>query len=82
MYIGGDMHQSLVWQHHESDRVGYPMIEIMSSGITNGKDLSFATIDFDTNVDDPTARVRIIYGKGKKVNTDKTWKLSQLKHAD
>lgn len=82
MYIGGDMHQSLVWQHHESDRVGYPMIEIMSSGITNGKDLSFATIDFDTNVDDPTARVRIIYGKGKKVNTDKIWKLSQLKHAD
>jgi alkaline phosphatase D len=81
MYIGGDMHQSLVWQHHESDRVGYPMIEIMSSGITNGKDLSFATIDFDTTVDDPTARVRIIYGKGKKVHTDKTWKLSQLKHA-
>ena len=82
IYIGGDMHQSLVWQHHESDRVGYPMIEIMSSGITNGKDLSFATIDFDTTVDDPTARVRIIYGRGKKVNTDKTWKLSQLKHAD
>ena len=82
MYIGGDMHQSLVWQHHESDRVGYPMIEIMSSGITNGKDLSFATIDFDTTVDDPTARVRIIYGRGKKVNADKTWKLSQLKHAD
>ena len=82
IYIGGDMHQSLVWQHHESDRVGYPMIEIMSSGITNGKDLSFATIDFDTTVDDPTARVRIIYGRGKKVNADKTWKLSQLKHAD
>jgi alkaline phosphatase D len=82
MYIGGDMHQSLVWQHHESDRVGYPMIEIMSSGITNGKDLSFATIDFDTTMDDPTARVRIIYGKGKKVHTDKTWKLSQLTHAN
>ena len=81
MYIGGDMHKSLVWQHHESDRVGYPMIEIMSSGITNGKDLSFATIDFDTTVDDPTARVRIIYGKGKKVHTDKTWKFSQLTHA-
>jgi alkaline phosphatase D len=81
MYVGGDMHQSLVWQHHESKRVGYPMIEIMSSGITNGKDLSFATIDFDTTVADPTARVRIIYGKGKKVHTDKTWKLSQLTHA-
>ena len=82
MYIGGDMHKSLVWQHHESDRVGYPMIEIMSSGITNGKDLSFATIDFDTTVDDPTARVRIIYGRGEKINTDKTWKLSQLTHAN
>jgi alkaline phosphatase D len=82
MYIGGDMHRSLVWQHHESDRVGYPIIEIMSSGITNGKDLSFATIDFDTTMDDPTARVRIIYGKGKKVHTDKTWKLSQLTHAN
>ena len=82
MYVGGDMHKSLVWQHHESDRVGYPMIEIMSSGITNGKDLSFATIDFDTTVDDPTARVRIIYGKGEKVHTDKTWKLSQLSHRE
>ena len=82
MYIGGDMHQSLVWEHHESGRVGYPMIEIMSSGITNGKDLSFATIDFDTTLDDPTARVRIIYGRGEKINTDKTWKLSQLSHAN
>ena len=82
MYVGGDMHQSLVWQHHESDRVGYPMIEIMSSGITNGKDLSFVTIDFDTTVDAPTARVRIIYGNGEKVHTDKTWKLSQLTHAN
>ena len=81
MYIGGDIHKSLVWQHHESDRVGYPMIEVISSGITNGKDLSFATIDFDTTVDDPTARVRIIYGRGEKINTDKTWKLSQLTHA-
>ena len=72
MYIGGDIHKSLVWQHHESDRVGYPMIEIISSGVTNGKDLSFATIDFDTTVDDPTARVRIIYGRGEKINTDKT----------
>ena len=77
MYVSGDVHQSLVWEHHESDRVGYPMIEIVSSGITNGKDLSFATIDFDTTVEDPTARVRIIYGDGK-VHTDKTWKLSQL----
>ena len=87
MYVSGDVHQSLVWEHHESDRVGYPMIEIVSSGISNGggkekNDLSFATIDFDTTVEDPTARVRIIYGCGKKVNTDKTWKLSQLTHSN
>ena len=82
MYIGGDIHKSLVWQHHESDRVGYPIIEIISSGVTNGKDLSFATIDFDTTVDDPTARIRIIYGRGEKINTDKTWRLSQLAHAN
>jgi alkaline phosphatase D len=77
MYVSGDVHQSLVWEHHESHRVGYPMIEIVSSGITNGRDLSFATVDFDTTLEDPTARVRIIYGDGK-VHTDKTWKLSQL----
>jgi alkaline phosphatase D len=77
MYVSGDIHQSLVWEHHESHRVGYPMIEIVSSGITNGRDLSFATVDFDTTLEDPTARVRIIYGDGK-VHTDKTWKLSQL----
>ena len=82
IYVSGDMHKSLVWEHHESKRVGYPLVEVMSSGITNGRDLSFATIDFDTTVEDPTARVRIIYGKGEKINTDKTWKLSQLTHAN
>ena len=79
MYLSGDMHQSLVWEHHESDRVGYPMVEVMSSGIANSGQKGFATIDFDTTRDDPTARVRIIFGDGK-VHTDKTWKLSQLGH--
>ena len=79
MYVSGDMHKSLVWEHHESERVGYPLVEVMSSGIANSKHLSFATIDFDTTCDDPAARVRIIFGDGK-VMTDKTWKLSQLEH--
>jgi alkaline phosphatase D len=79
MYVSGDMHRSLVWEHHESERVGYPLVEVMSSGIANSKHLSFATIDFDTTHDDPTARVRVIFGNGK-VMTDKTWKLSQLEH--
>ena len=77
MYMSGDIHQSLVWEHHESDRVGYPIVEVISSGVANSKTRSFATVDFDTTLEDPTARVRIIYGDGT-VRTDKTWKLSQL----
>ena len=77
MYMAGDIHRSLVWEHHESDRVGYPLVEVISSGITNSRSLSFATVDFDTTRDDPTARVRIVYGDGT-VRTDQTWKLSQL----
>ena len=77
MYMSGDIHKSLVWEHHESDRVGYPVVEVISSGVANSKTLSFATVDFDTTRQDPTARVRIVYGDGT-VRTDKTWKLSQL----
>ncbi|MFT4691953.1 MAG: alkaline phosphatase D [Limisphaerales bacterium] len=77
MYMSGDIHQSLVWEHPESDRVGYPLVEVISSGVANSKTLSFATVDFDTTRKDPTARVRIVYGDGT-VRTDKTWKLSQL----
>jgi alkaline phosphatase D len=79
MYMSGDIHRSLVWEHQESDRVGYPFVEVISSGIGYGQDLSFATVDFDTTLQDPTVRVRIIYGDGT-VHTDKIWKLSQLKH--
>jgi alkaline phosphatase D len=77
MYMSGDIHKSLVWEHHESDRVGYPLVEIISSGVANSKTRSFATVDFDTTREDPTARVRIVYGNGT-VLTDKTWKLSKL----
>jgi len=77
MYMSGDIHQSLVNEHHESERVGYPLVEVISSGVANSKTRSFATVDFDTTRDDPTARVRIVYGDGT-VRTDKTWKLSTL----
>ena len=73
MYIGSTYTNPWFGNITNPTVVGYPIIEIISSGITNGKDLSFATIDFDTTVDDPTARVRIIYGSlGEKINTDKT----------
>ena len=77
MYMSGDIHNSLVWEHHESERVGYPLVEVISSGVANSRTLSFATVDFDTTREDPTARVRIVYGDGT-IRADKTWKLSQL----
>lgn len=77
MYFSGDIHNSLVWEHPESARVGYPLVEVISSGVANSRNLSFATVDFDTTPADPTARVRIVMGDGT-IPTDKTWKLSQL----
>jgi alkaline phosphatase D len=77
LYMSGDVHRSHVWTHPESDRVGYPLIEVVSSGVANSKTLSYATVDFDTTADDPTVRVRIVHGDGK-THDDKTWKLSEL----
>ena len=48
--------------------MGYPLIEVVSSGVAYSKGraelrtLSFATVDFDTTPADPTLRVRIVYG--------------------
>ena len=65
------------WEHHESDRVGYPFVEVVSSGVANSGTLSFSTIDFDTTRPDPSVRVRIVWGDGT-VRDDRTWKLSEL----
>ena len=77
VYMSGDIHRSLVWEHPESERVGYPLVEVISSGIANSKTLSYATVDFDTTVDDPTMHVRIVLGDGT-ISQERTWKLSQL----
>jgi alkaline phosphatase D len=77
IYLSGDIHNSLVWEHPESERVGYPFVEVISSGVANSENLSFATIDFDTTIADPSLRVRIVYGDGT-TRDDRTWKLSQL----
>ena len=79
VYMSGDIHNSLVWQHPESTRVGYPLVEVISSGIANSGNLSFAAVDFDTTGNDPSMRVRIIMGN-RKVATDRTWKLSEISH--
>lgn len=77
IYLSGDIHKSLVWEHPESERAGYPFVEVISSGVANSETLSFATIDFDTTLVDPSLRVRIVYGDGT-TRDDRTWKLSQL----
>ena len=79
VYFSGDIHQSLVRTHHESDLVDYPFVEVISFGIANSKTCSFATINCDTTAADPTMRVRIVYGDGT-VRDDKTWALSTLSH--
>ena len=79
VYMSGDIHNSLVWEHPESRRLGYPLVEVISSGIANSATLSFATIDFDTTAEDPTMRVRVVQGD-RTVREDKTWTLSQLTH--
>lgn len=81
MYMSGDIHASTIAVHHESERVGYPLVEVISSGIANSGALSFATIDFDTTVPDPAVRVRVVYGDGT-VREDRSWKLSELSHGE
>jgi alkaline phosphatase D len=77
IYMSGDVHRSLVWEHPESGRVGYPFVEVISSGVANSQTLGFATVDFDTTVGDPSMRVRIVHGDGT-IRDDRTWTLSQL----
>ena len=77
IYLSGDVHNSLVWEHPESERVGYPFVEVISSGIANSELLSFASIDFDTTIADPSLRVRILHGDGT-TRDERTWTLSQL----
>jgi len=77
IYTSGDIHSSHVVIDPDSKRVGYPLIEVISSGVANSKSLSFATVDFDTTLEDPSLRVRIVHGDGT-VKKDKIWKLSQL----
>ena len=79
VYMSGDIHNSLVWQHPESNRVGYPLVEVISSGVANSGNLSFAVVDFDTTGTDPAMRVRIIMGN-RKIAIDRTWKLSEISH--
>ena len=74
MYLSGDVHASLIEVHETG---GYPLVEVISSGIANGATHSFATLSFDTEAADPTVHVRIIYGDGS-VPEDRSFALSEM----
>ena len=74
IYLSGDVHSSSI-QVHEAP--GYPLVEVISSGIANSGTKSFATLSFDTSADDPTVRVRIIHGDGS-VPKDEVFALSAM----
>ena len=77
LWLSGDLHRSLVEVHPQSDTGFYDLFEIISSGIANGREFSFATLEFDTTLTDPTVRVRIIHGDAT-VRHDQMIQLSQL----
>lgn len=80
LYLSGDIHESLIDTHPAAATGGYPLTEVISSGIANSKTRSFATIDFDTLAADSTAHIRILHGDGT-VRQEKRLKLSELQMA-
>ena len=77
LWLSSDLHESLVKIHPRSATGFYDLYEIISSGIANSKDPSFATLEFDTTLDDPTVRIVIIHGDAT-VRYDQTVRRSQL----
>ncbi len=86
VYFSGDLHYCKIKQHGKLIHpIGYPLVEITSSGIGNTKNKdglrSFIIIEFDTTLNDPvmTATILGMLPSGKKYEgTEQSWKLSQL----
>lgn len=62
LYLAGDVHRCLMQIHPASETKGYPLIEVISSGIANSDTQGFATLEFDTTLSDPTITIKIIHG--------------------
>ena len=76
-YLSGDVHWCRIDEHSASVTDGYPIYEVISSGITRGEDRGFARLTFDIAAPDPQVRVRIIYGDAT-IRDDKVIRLSEL----
>ena len=77
LWVSGDLHRSLVVVHPKAQTGFYDLYEVISSGIAYRNIRSFATLEFDTTLDDPSVRIRIINGDDT-VADQRTLKLSQL----
>jgi len=77
LYLSGDLHSCLLQMHATEDTIGYPLPEVISSGITRSNTQGFATLEFDTAREDPSVRVQILHGDGG-IQVDRTFLLSEL----
>lgn len=78
VYLSGDVHRCLVIPHPPQVTGGYPIYEIISSGIANSDAQGFVSLEFDTTVPDPTITIRVHNLDGKPTIFDGKLKLSDL----
>lgn len=78
VWLSGDLHRSFVRVHPAQATRFYDLYEVVSSGIANSKELTFAYLDFDTDRPDPQIEVRIVDGAGRTVSVTPIL-LSQLR---
>lgn len=61
LLASGDLHRCQV-DRHDPAPGGYPLIEVISSGIGLGGEDGFATIAFDTTGPEPAAEIEVVLG--------------------
>lgn len=76
-FLSGDLHRCTFETHPAKETGGYPIYEVISSGIAASPTRGFAVLEFDTARPDPAVRIRIIHGDAT-TQFDRTLKLSQL----
>lgn len=66
IYLSGDVHYCALRTHAPTSATGYPLTEVISSGIANSMAQGFVVLEFDTTLDDPQVVIRIVSGNGRE----------------
>lgn len=61
LLCSGDLHRCQV-DEHPAPEGGYPLIEVISSGIAQGPEQGFALLELDDTLEDPTVTIRLVQG--------------------